>query len=224
MDAFYQKRNPGSYRNRSEMFLEKDDVMHRRQRKTKPREFEVQDLVCLYHPTLKHGLSKKFAKSWSGPWQITKKFSELNYEIVDIKGKRQVVHVNRLKKAHNLELWKPNGRKESEKNAPKRVTRPRHEKKDPQAEFKIGPYQLVNPQSPEVRNEDEPQADHSPDLPALPQTPVETPIPDRIDADYFPSDSPISRRELQTSRTQPPLTRLRAKTQSQHNGIPEVRQ
>jgi hypothetical protein len=109
-------------------------------------------------------------------------------------------------------------------NAPKRVTRPRHEKKDSQADFKIWPYQLVNPQSPEVRNEHEPQADHSPDLHALIQSPAETPIPDRIDQDYFPSDSPISRRELQTSRTQPPLTRLRAKTQSQNNGIAEVRQ
>jgi hypothetical protein len=164
----------------------------------------VQDLVYLYHPTLKHVLSKKFAKPWSVLWQITK-ISDLNYKIVDKKGRRQVVHVNRLEKAYNLELWKRNGKKESEKNAPNRVMRPRHEKKDSQAEFKIGPYQLVNQQSPEVRNEHEPQADHSPDLPTLSQTPVETPIPDRIHADYCPSESPISRRELQTFRTQPHL-------------------
>jgi hypothetical protein len=71
-DAFCRKPKPGSYCSRSEVFLEKDDVMHRRQRKTKPKEFEVQDLVCMYHPTLKPGFSKKFAKPWSGPWQITK--------------------------------------------------------------------------------------------------------------------------------------------------------
>jgi hypothetical protein len=137
-DAFCRKRKPGSYRSKSEIFLEKDDVKYRRQRKTKPREFEVQDLVCLYHPTLKHGLSKKFAKPWSGPWQITKKIPDLNYEIVDKKGKRQAVHVNRLKKAYNLELWKPNGKKDSEKNAPKRVTRPGPRKEILRRSLKLG--------------------------------------------------------------------------------------
>jgi hypothetical protein len=53
-DAFYRKRKPGSCCSKSEIFLEKDDVKYKRQRKTKPREFEVQELVCLY-PTLKHG-------------------------------------------------------------------------------------------------------------------------------------------------------------------------
>jgi hypothetical protein len=132
-------------------------------------------LVHLYHPTLKYGLSKKFARPWSGHWQISK-ISNLNYEIVDKKGKRQVVHVSRLKKAYNLELWRQNGNKEPEKNAPKWVTRPWNEKKYSQAEFKFGPYQLVNAQSSKVRNEHEPQADHSPAFPDIPSTTVETPI------------------------------------------------
>jgi hypothetical protein len=68
------------------------------ERKAKPREFEVQDLVYLYKPALKPGLTRKFAKPWVGPCQITKKISELNYEIVDLKGKYQVVQINRLKK------------------------------------------------------------------------------------------------------------------------------
>jgi hypothetical protein len=189
-------------------------------RKAKPREFKVQDLVYLYNPAIKPGLSKKFAKPWSGPWQITKKISELNYEIIDQKGKRQVGHVNRLKKSFNWELWKRNWSKDSKKNAPKKVTRPRHEKGDPQADFKIGPYLLVYPQNPEARNEREPQVDHSPATPNIPQLPLETPVLDRIDADYCPSDSPISRCQLQTSRTQPPLTRLHAKAQSHDNGNP----
>jgi hypothetical protein len=66
--------------------------------KAKPQEFEVQDLVYLDNLALKPGLSRKFAKPWSGPWQITKKVLELNYEITDQKDKRQVMHVNRLKK------------------------------------------------------------------------------------------------------------------------------
>jgi len=68
------------------------------ERKAKPREFEVQDLVYVYNPALKPGLTRKFAKPWIGPCQITKKISELNYEIVDLKGKYQVVQINRLKK------------------------------------------------------------------------------------------------------------------------------
>jgi len=67
-------------------------------RKAKSQESEVQDLVYLYNPALKPGLTRKFAKPWIGPCQITRKISELNYEIVDLKGKRQVVHINRLKK------------------------------------------------------------------------------------------------------------------------------
>jgi len=62
-------------------------------RKAKPWEFEVQDLVYLYNPALKPGLTRKFAKLWIGLCQITKTISELNYEIVDEKGKRQVVHI-----------------------------------------------------------------------------------------------------------------------------------
>jgi hypothetical protein len=107
-------------------------------RKAKPREFAAQELVYLYNPALKPGLSKKFAKPWSGLWKSTKKIFELNYERVDKNGKRQVVRVNPLTKSFNLELWKPNGSKESKKNAPKKATRPRHDKGDTQADFKIG--------------------------------------------------------------------------------------
>jgi hypothetical protein len=46
-------------------------------RRTKPREFKVQDLVCLYNPAVKSGLTKKFAKPWIDPCQVTKKISEL---------------------------------------------------------------------------------------------------------------------------------------------------
>jgi len=36
-------------------------------RKSKPRELEVQDLVYLYNPALKPGLTSNFANPWSGP-------------------------------------------------------------------------------------------------------------------------------------------------------------
>ena len=47
-------------------------------RKPKARSFEVNDLVYLYTPVSKPGLSRKFRKAWNGPYQITKKISNLN--------------------------------------------------------------------------------------------------------------------------------------------------
>ena len=68
-----------------------------RDRKAKLRKFELGDLVYLYCPAMKPGLSRKFRKPWSGPFKITTKISDLNYEIVGHNGKKQTVHVNRLK-------------------------------------------------------------------------------------------------------------------------------
>jgi len=42
-------------------------------RKDKPREFEVQDLLYMYNPALKPGLIRKIAKPWIASCQITKK-------------------------------------------------------------------------------------------------------------------------------------------------------
>jgi hypothetical protein len=56
---------------------------------------------------MKSGLKKKLARKWDGPFKVTKKISQLNYEIVSQKDKSLVVHINRLKKAYNQDLWKP---------------------------------------------------------------------------------------------------------------------
>jgi len=184
-------------------------------RKAKPREFAVQDLVYLYNPALKPGLTRKFAKPWIGPCQITKKISELNYEIVDEKGRRQVVHINRLKKSFNPEVWNPKPRQKPERKAPRRLVKPQDANGNSQGDFKIGPYPLACPQNSEAGNEHEPLVDHSPNTPDLTQQPTDTPISERNDPSYQPPNTPLSRRELQTSRTHPPLTRLRAKTLSQ---------
>jgi hypothetical protein len=159
-------------------------------------------------------LTRKVAKPWIGPCQITKKISELNYEIVDKKGRRQVVHSNRLKKSFNPELWNPKPRQKPERNAPRRLAKPQNANGNSQGDFKIGPYPLVCPQTSKARTEHELLVDHSPDTLTSPnslsilQFPKET-IPVII------LITPLSRSELQTSRTHPPLTGLRAKTLSQ---------
>ena len=65
----------------------------------KHHEFEVGDTVYLYNPAYKKGVSTKFRRPWQGPWRVTEKKSRLNYAIVDRRGRRLVVHVNRLKRA-----------------------------------------------------------------------------------------------------------------------------
>lgn len=64
-------------------------------------------MLYLCNPANKLGLTKKCYNPWHGPYCVTKKLSDLNYEITDPHGKRQVVHVNRLKKAYNSESWTP---------------------------------------------------------------------------------------------------------------------
>jgi len=65
-------------------------------RKAKTRKFEVEDLVYLYNPNMKPDRSRKFYRPWAGPFKVTRRLSELNYEIIDQKGKKQVVYINRL--------------------------------------------------------------------------------------------------------------------------------
>ena len=61
--------------------------------------------MYLYSPAMKPGLSRKFNKPWSGPQKVTRVVTHLNYEIVD-HNKKHIVHVNRLKPAHDSEAWK----------------------------------------------------------------------------------------------------------------------
>jgi ribosomal protein L21E len=89
-------------------------------RRAKLREFEVGDLVYLFQPARRPGLSARFFCPWTGPHQVTAKSSNLNYEIQDRKAKRQIVHINRLKAAHDSSLWRPiNERNRSRKPSSK---------------------------------------------------------------------------------------------------------
>ena len=123
---------------------------------------------------------------------------------VDEKDRRQVVHMNRLKKSFNPELCNPKPRQKPERNAPRSLAKPQNANGNSQDDFKIRPYPLVCPQTSEARTEHEPLVDHSPDTPDLTQQPIDTPISERNDPSYRPPSTPLSRRELQTSRTHPP--------------------
>jgi hypothetical protein len=66
--------------------------------KAKERKFEV-DKVYLFCPARKPGRCHKFRSFWKGPFIVVQKLFDLNYKIVNKKGKEFVVHINRLKKS-----------------------------------------------------------------------------------------------------------------------------
>jgi len=86
-------------------------------RKAKQRTFEVNDLIYLYNPDMKPGLSRKFRKPWTGLYKIIKNISNKNYEFVYQNNKSQVVHVNRPKIVYNTDLWRP----QQQRNATKKT-------------------------------------------------------------------------------------------------------
>jgi len=62
------------------------------------RSYEVGDRVGVFFPNIKLGRTKKFAKPWKGPFVISRKLNDLNYEVKPCgsnKGK-VIVHFNRL--------------------------------------------------------------------------------------------------------------------------------
>ena len=67
-------------------------------KKAELKSYKENDFVLLREPP-KPG---KYNMKWSGPFEVTKKFNDLNYEIRAIKNnKKQVVHINRLKFSQN---------------------------------------------------------------------------------------------------------------------------
>jgi len=59
--------------------------------------FSVGDLVWLYNPQRKRGLSPKLQRHWEGPYEVVKRINDILYRIKKLpKGKPRVVHFNRL--------------------------------------------------------------------------------------------------------------------------------
>jgi len=174
-------------------------------RRAKHREFEVGELVYPYQPARRPGLSAKFFRPWTGPNQVTANISTLNYEIQDRKAKRQFVHVNRLKSVHDSSLWKPineinRSRKPSSKSS---VTIDSGQ----EAELLARPIPLVQ----EVPTGDRRPLVPTPVAPQPAPQVLNTPGSERSDPSYFPPTTPSSRRELQATRLEAPVTRARAR-------------
>ena len=152
------------------------------------------------------------------------KLSDLNYKIVDNKGKEFVVHVNRLKKLYDQTPWSFENKR-----------RPRQKSRQPgteifgeDVEIKSRPIAISDVREPQIDGTQVVQEERSQlerDFPASGRR--ETPDADREgrrqppdssvqDPDYETS-SPRSRRELATTPIAPPITRSRARLQLQED-------
>ena len=65
------------------------------------------------------------------------------------------------------------------------------------------------------RAEHRPQVDHYSETLLSTQRPMDTPASESTDPSYHPSETPRSRRELQTTRFEKPINRARAKALSE---------
>ena len=141
---------------------------------------------------------------------VLRKVSELNYEIVSNDDKKQIVHVNRLKKCYNQSLWNPKGSQKIAKRFPKRKAKRRNSSEGEEEEFRIGrfPLEIADP-IPETECRTPLSANL--DTPDTGERTIDTSVSSKDDPSYSPLDTPRSRRELQSTRAEPPVTRLRAR-------------
>jgi hypothetical protein len=173
---------------------------------------------------IKAGRCHKFRAFWQGPFVVVKRLSDLNYKIVDKKGKEFVVHINRLKKSYDPTPWKF----ETARQPRQRTRKLETDTLDEDLEMPSRPITTVA--EPETRIDGAQSAeDERPQLELSPQslrnvgTPVEgrnrrrMPNYSAQDPDCEPPNSPRSRRELATTPIAPPVTRSHARLQLQEN-------
>jgi hypothetical protein len=69
-------------------------------RQMKFEQFKKGDLVYVHDPVYKRGKAKKFSYQYKGPFEIEQRISPLIYKVRMADGASAVLHVNRLKRAH----------------------------------------------------------------------------------------------------------------------------
>ena len=119
------------------------------------------------------------------------------------------MHVNRLKKAYGSVDWeRADQRKPSRRN--RSIRRPTEENVDEET-LSPGPIEIRGPLVENPVERRTPGRGQNVDTPALDFSPPEAPSNHRSDPTYVPSDTPLSRRELGSTRSSPPRTRFRAR-------------
>jgi len=142
--------------------------------------------------------------------------SELNYEILGKNDRKSVVHINRLKLAHGEIDRDSNPRPQYMRRMRKREQSVSSHGGDQSETVNIGARsfakQISRKDETPPRRKDSPGRSHVLDSPSPLRPGTDTPAAKRADPTYQPGDSPQSRRELQDTRNEPPLTRSRARS------------
>ena len=74
---------------------------HYHGRKLKWKSFRNGEEVYVYFPRRKQGTFPKFTSYWQGPFRVIRKMSDLTYLVnCGTRGKKQVIHVDRMKKKY----------------------------------------------------------------------------------------------------------------------------
>jgi len=160
-------------------------------KKAKERKFEVNDKVLLFSPAKKAGRCHKFRLFWQGPYIVVQKLSDLNYKIVNKKGKEFVVHINRLKKSHDSTPWKF----ETTRRPRQKTTK--LDAGTPDETVEIPPRPIATVEDPETHVVEEQPVDV--ETPAGERSGRRMPDSSAEDPDYEPPNSAHSRRELATT-------------------------
>jgi hypothetical protein len=176
--------------------------------RAKERQFRPGEIVYLFNSARKPGQSTKYFFAWQGPYKVTARLSKLNYRVVNQQGKVFVVHLNRMKKKFKQGIWK--GKKWERYDRKQRGRQP--EQEEEQVEIAYRPVTI-----PVSTGENRQQAPGTPDRspPRDMDTPSTAPRSSesremRIDPTFVPENTPVTRRELGTTRSRPPITRLQS--------------
>ena len=88
-----------------ETVREKLHLAHERQkdyydRRSHGSRYQSGDSVWLFNPAPQKGVAPKFLEQWTGPYKVTKRLSDVTYEIFDARRQTtKIVHFDRLKKS-----------------------------------------------------------------------------------------------------------------------------
>jgi hypothetical protein len=180
--------------------------------RAKERQFGPGEIVYLFNPARKPGQSSKCFFAWQGPYKVTARLSKLNYHVVNQQGKEFVVHLNRMKKAFKQGIWKE--QKWERYDRKQRGRQP--EQEEEQVVIAHRPVTIPVPkgenrqQVPGTPNRSPPRDVNTPSTAPQFSEPREM----RRDPTFVPEDTPVKRRELGTTRSRPPITRLQSRLQA----------
>jgi hypothetical protein len=172
------------------------------------RNFKVGYFAYLYSQAVKPVLSRKLKKPGEGPYEVIARKSELNYEILN-RNRKQVVHVNRLKPAYGYLAQETMRTARRRKQPHKHFDI--HERDSDVDTSDVGTATMARgfPLAPDNVTSSHQTVSDDP-LPHSPEAsdPRDTPTAERQDLTYHPAETPRSRREMQTTRFEPPMTRI----------------